>query len=114
MVNQVNPRTKNFGGGIRSVKSIRAIFNLILRIIEVFLGIRFITHFFSGDGFLAGLAEDVGNILEYLNFDEILPASSGIERPLALLVLVLMFMLVGYILILFLPKFNEKGRQSIH
>jgi hypothetical protein len=91
--------------------SIRTVFDLFLRIIEVFLVLRLVSHFFSEDGYLAGMASDISKFLEYINFYNILPASSGIEKPLAFLLFVLVFMLIGYTLIVFFPKSMEKRSE---
>jgi hypothetical protein len=113
MVIQVHSRTRKSYAEISGIgiHSIRTVFDLFLRIIEIFLGLRLVAHFFSEDGFLAGLASDISKFLEYINFYDILPASSGIEKPLSFLIFVLFFMIIGYILIVFFPKSMEKRSE---
>jgi len=99
---------------VKRINAFRSVFNLLLTIVELIIGVCFLIRVFGSSDSISGLVETVQATLDQMGtFSSPVFSGSEIERPVAVLVLVLGFMLLGFVLITIVPAMVEKKEREM-
>ncbi len=99
---------------VKSLNAFRIVFNTLLSLVELLLGMRFLINLFGSDGAMADLVETVGSTLQQIGASSAQTfAIKGVEKSVSALVLVLGFMLFGFVLIVMMPAMVEKKEREL-
>ncbi len=99
---------------IRRINAFRIVFNLLLSVVELLIGVRFLIEIFGSSQSLDDLIRVVGATLgQMTGFSEEFLSQSGMAGPVASLVLVLGFMLFSLTLIMFVPGMARKREREL-
>jgi len=99
---------------IKRINAFRSVFNLLLTIVELIIGVCFLIQLFGSSNAILGLLETVQTTLDQMGtFSSPVFSGSEIERPVAALVLVLGFMLFSFVLITIVPAMAERKEKEM-
>jgi hypothetical protein len=99
---------------IRRVNAFKTIFNFLLSIVELLIGLCFLIKMFGSFDAAGGLLETVDQVLEQMGYVASAAIdSSDISGPVAFLVLVLCFMVFSFVLIAIAPNLAEKIEEDV-
>ena len=99
---------------VKRINAFRIVFNLLLSLVELFIGVCFLINTFGSSDSLNHLLETVKITLEQISaFSS--GALMGIEseKPIAALLLVFGFMLFSFILITIVPAMTERKEKEL-
>jgi hypothetical protein len=99
---------------ISTIRAMRSTFNLLLSIVQLFIGLAFAVKIFGSDPSSGGsLVEYISDILDSMGEGTaIFISSMDIAGPLAFLVLVLGFMLFSMALFASVPNILRQARRN--
>ncbi|HCU70577.1 MAG TPA: hypothetical protein DIC35_02340 [Candidatus Moranbacteria bacterium] len=99
---------------ISTIRAMRSTFNLLLSIVQLFIGLAFAVKIFGSDLSSGGsLAEYVSDILEPMGEGAaVFVSSMDIAGPLAFLILILGFMLFSLALFMSVPSILRQARRN--
>lgn len=96
------------------IRAFRSTFNLLLSVVELMIGIRFVLMFFGSDSTISWVLEDVRSILSQMGgASSILVESQTVSGSAAFLVMVLGFMIFSYVLMFIVPLIVAKKEKEM-
>ncbi|MFA5994457.1 MAG: hypothetical protein WC823_05860 [Parcubacteria group bacterium] len=98
----------------RTIRAMRSTFNLLLSIVELFIGLAFAIRIFGSDVTAqGGLMDYVSGVMDSMG-EGVTDLASNVEivGPLAFLILVLGFMLFSASLFLAIPSVLRQGQRN--
>lgn len=99
---------------IKRINTFRIVFNFLLSLVELFIGVCFLINIFGSSSSLINLLETVRSTLWAIGaFASGALIDSGSESPIAAVLLVLGFMLFGFILIVIVPAVVERKEKEL-
>ena len=99
---------------IKRISAFQIVFNFLLTMVELLIGVRFLLGLFGSDETAGDILMIVKKTLEEMGlFASGIMTDSGMERPIAALLLVLGFMLFSFILIIIVPTIVERKEREL-
>lgn len=93
---------------VNTIKAFKSVFNLMLSIVQLIIGISFAIQIFSRDSSVGGSIIDA--IENFLVFSSIFSALE-IDGPISFLLIILAYMLFGVILFSQIPRILKQGNK---
>lgn len=99
---------------VKRINAFRKVFNLLLSVVELLIGVRFLIEIFGSSQNSVELIRIVGQIIGQINiFSGDFISQIGIEGPIAFLLLVIGFMLFSFILITIVPAMAIRREREL-
>jgi len=99
---------------IKRISAFQIVFNFLLTMVELLIGVRFLLGLFGSDEVLTNLLETVKTTLGEMElFSTGTMIESGTEKPISALLMILGFMLVSFILITIVPAMAERKEKQL-
>ena len=99
---------------IKRINAFRIVFNFLLSLVELFIGVCFLINIFSSSDSLFNLLKVIKSIFEQMGiFASGDLIGIGSEKPVTAILLVLGFMLFSFILITIVPVMTERRENEL-
>jgi len=99
---------------VKSINAFRIVFNTLLSLVELLIGMRFLLNLFGSNESADELLRTVSLVMEQMGFfTSGMFAGSGLEKPVAALFLLLGFMFFCFIMITIVPVMVERKEKQL-